>query len=123
MTYEIDNNGNITMVQGDSIEITVNGIPEDKNYQVYLGVMDSERKPVGNQIMMESNYKPNVVLKLVGNFTNSFVVPDDQPSAKYKYAVKVCSVEDNTEDTVRIGSLEIGEFPVITVKPKGVEGI
>ena len=38
MAFVIDKDGDISLIQGDSGKITVNGISTDKNYTVYFGM-------------------------------------------------------------------------------------
>lgn len=123
MAYIVETNGNITLVQGDSIEIVVNGIPTDQNYQVYFAAQDEERNPIGNEIMVESLGASSVVIKLLGNYTNLFTVNEDSKSQRYYYGIKLCSVDDNTEDTLLLGESQIGGLNTITVYPRKVEGI
>lgn len=123
MAYDVETNGNITMVQGDSVELNINGIPEDQNYKIYFAVQDEERNPIGSEIMVESNFQPTVTIKLVGNYTNLFTVADDLKSQRYYYGVKMCSDTDNTEDTLLLGNSTIGGLNIITVFPRKVEGI
>jgi hypothetical protein len=123
MAYDVETNGNITMVQGDSVELNINGIPEDQNYKIYFAVQDEERNPIGSEIMVESNFQSTVTIKLVGNYTNLFTVADDLKSQRYYYGVKMCSDTDNTEDTLLLGNSTIGGLNIITVFPRKVEGI
>lgn len=123
MAYDVETNGNITMVQGDSVELNINGIPEDQNYKIYFAVQDEERNPIGSEIMVESNFQSTVTIKLVGNYTNLFTVADDLKSQCYYYGVKMCSDTDNTEDTLLLGNSTIGGLNIITVFPRKVEGI
>ena len=123
MAYIVEPNGNITLVQGDSIELVINGIPEDQNYKIYFAVQNEERVPVGNEIEVDSLNQATVTIKLLGNYTNQFVVPEDKTSQKYYYGVKLCSEINNTEDTLVLGDSTIGGLNVMTVYPKKVEGI
>lgn len=123
MAYIIEPNGNITMTQGDSIEIVINGIPTDKNYKVYFAAQNEERLPIGSEIMVESFNQPSVAIKLLGNYTNQFTVNEDSKSQKYYYGIKLCSDEANTEETLLLGDSEIGGLNTITVYPRKVEGI
>ena len=45
MSLNIDENGTITLYQGDSGEIAVSGLDETKNYVVYFAIQDKQRKP------------------------------------------------------------------------------
>ena len=123
MAYIVESNGNIIMTQGDSIEIGINGIPTDKNYKVYFAAQNELREPVGNEIMVESLQQPSIVIKLLGNYTNQFLVNEDLKSQKYYYGIKICSEEAGTEETLLLGNSQIGELNTITVFPRKVEGI
>lgn len=123
MAYIAETSGNITLVQGDSIELVINGLPTDQSYQVYFAAQNEERVPVGSEIMVESLGQESVTIKLTGNYTNLFTVEEDKKSQKYYYGVKLCSVTDDTEDTLLLGESVIGGLNTITVYPRKVEGI
>jgi hypothetical protein len=123
MAYIVETSGNITLVQGDSIELVINGLPTDQSYQVYFAAQNEERIPVGSEIMVESLRQESVTIKLTGNYTNLFTVEEDKKSQKYYYGVKLCSVTDDTEDTLLLGESVIGGLNTITVYPRKVEGI
>lgn len=123
MAYLVDTNGNITMTQGDSIELVINGIPTDQNYKVFFAAQNEERFPIGNEIMVESYGASSVVIKLEGNYTRQFTVNEDSKSQRYYYGIKICSDTDNTEETLLLGDSVIGGLNTITVYPMKVEGI
>lgn len=123
MAYIVESSGNITLVQGDSLELVINGLPTDQNYKVFFAAQDEERNPIGSEIVVETLGAGSVVIKLLGNYTNLFTVPEDSKSQKYYYGVKLCSENDNTEDTLLLGNSAIGDKNTITVYPKKVEGI
>jgi hypothetical protein len=123
MAYIVETSGNITLVQGDSIEIVINGVPTDQNYEVYFAAQNEERQPIGSEIMVESLGKSSVAIKLLGNYTKQFTVEEDKKSQKYYYGIKLCSRNDETEDTLLLGESLIGELNTITVYPMKVEGI
>lgn len=123
MAYLVDTNGNITMTQGDSIELVINGIPTDQNYKVFFAAQNEERTPIGNEIMVESYGASSVVIKLEGNYTKQLTVNEDSKSQRYYYGIKICSDTDNTEETLLLGDSVIGGLNTITVYPMKVEGI
>ena len=123
MAYIVETSGNITLVQGDSMEIVINGVPTDQNYEVYFAAQNEERQPIGSEIMVESLGQSSVVIKLLGNYTRQFTVEEDKKSQKYYYGIKLCSRNDETEDTLLLGESLIGELNTITVYPMKVEGI
>ena len=119
----IDANGNLTIYQGDSEQIVINGIPTDQNYKVYFAAQNKAREPIGNEVMVESLGQSSVVIKLLGNYTRLFTVEEDKKTQKYYYGVKICSEADNTEETLNIGESKMGDLNTITVYPQKVEGI
>lgn len=123
MAFTIDNNGNITLVQGDSGELVVTGLPTDQSYKVYFAIQDENRKPIGSEIVVNSNKSDSVIFVLLGSLTDLLTIKKGEDTATYYYGVKLCSEEDNTEDTLLLGDTDIGDRNSITVYPKKVEGI
>lgn len=123
MGFEILDNGDLTITQGDSFELVLNGIPTDQNYKIYFAIQNKERQPIGQEIMVESNLAESVVIKVVGNYTDLLTVEEDAKYETYYYGVKKCSDVDNTEDTLLLGNKKIGELNTIKVFPRKVKGI
>jgi len=119
--FTVDTNGNITLIQGDSGQIVVNGLPIDKNYSVYFAIQNEKRKPIGTEIMIQSNLEPTVSIPIPASLTDLMTVPASDDSATYYYGIKICSGTD--EDTLLIGGGDIGSLNEITVYPKKVEGV
>jgi len=122
MAFTVDENGNISLVQGDSGTLVVDGIDTDKNYTVYLGIQDKNRTPVGSELYVNSNNLSSVVFTLTGDFTDLLAVGKNENAAIYYYGIKVCDSESQLEDTLLISG-DIGSLNSITVYPKKVEGI
>ena len=121
MAFMIDNDGNITMIQGDTGRLVVNGLMTDQNYTVYFAIQDENRRPIGNEISVQSNSQPTVVFELSSNLTDLLKVGQDEETHEYYYGVKTCTA-DGSEDTLTIGSGDMGDRNTITVYPKKVEG-
>ena len=121
MAFRIDENGNITMVQGDTGRLVVNGLNTDQNYTVYFAIQDENRRPVGNEVNVESNMQPTVVFELASQLTDLLKVAEDEEAHTYYYGVKTCTAE-GFEDTLSIGGSDMGDKNTITVYPKKVEG-
>jgi hypothetical protein len=121
MAFKIDENGNITMVQGDTGRLVVNGLNTDQNYTVYFAIQDENRRPVGNEVNVESNMQPTVVFELDSQLTDLLKVAEDEETHTYYYGVKTCTAE-GFEDTLSIGGSDMGVKNTITVYPKKVEG-
>lgn len=121
MAFRIDENGNITMVQGDTGRLIVNGLNTDQNYTVYFAIQDENRRPVGNEVNVESNMQSTVVFELASQLTDLLKVAEDEETHTYYYGVKTCTAE-GFEDTLSIGGSDMGDKNTITVYPKKVEG-
>ena len=122
MAFKIDKNGNISMVQGDSGLITIRGLNPNKNFTVYFAIQDRNRKPVGSELSVSSNNNSYVIFQLTGDFTDLLTVKKDECCAIYYYGLKICDESCQREDTLIVGSKEIGGINTITVYPKKVEG-
>ena len=122
MAFSVDEYGNITLVQGDSGELKVSGLETDKNYTVYLGIQDSKRRPIGNEIAIEANQQPEVTFVLTPSLTNLLTVKKNNDTEDYYYGIKICYSDDDFEDTLLIGNSDFGDLNTITVYPKKVEG-
>ena len=121
MAFWTDENGNIIMVQGDTGRLVINGLNTDKNYRVFFAIQDEKRKPIGNELEVNSNAQGSDVFVLGSSLTNLLKVPSNSETATYYYGVKVCS-DDGYEDTLNIGGSDMGDKNTITVYPKKVEG-
>lgn len=121
MAFKIDEKGNIIMVQGDTGRLVINGLNTDQNYTVYFAIQDENRRPVGNEVNVQSNMQPTVVFELSSNLTDLLKVAEDEETHTYYYGVKTCA-SNGFEDTLSIGGLDIGDKNTITVYPKKVEG-
>ena len=118
---KIDEKGNITLRQGDSFELVLNGLPDDQNYKVFFAVQDAERNPIGNEIEVETKGATSTTVFLTAGLTDLFEVGEDVPSQIYYYGVKICSTEspNHTETTLVLGEADNN---TITVYPRKVKG-
>lgn len=123
MAFTIDDNGNITCVQGDSGSLSVSGIPTDRNYTIFFAMQDENRNPIGTELSIETNKMATVMFFITGALTDLLKVKKGEETATYYYGIKLCNTEDNTEDTLLLGNGSIGSRTAITVYPKKVEGI
>lgn len=123
MAFKVDENGNITLIQGDSGELIIQGLNTEQNYTVYLAVQDKNRKPIGQEIQVQSNYRDAVTFMLTGEFTDLLQVDRNENFSVYYYGIKVCSSSSLLEDTLIFENSDIGDLNTITVYPKKVEGI
>ena len=123
MAFKIDKNGNISLIQGDSGMITIRGLNPNKNVVVYFAIQNENRRPVGNELYVNSNYSSYVIFNLTGDFTDLLTVKKGEPYAIYYYGLKVCDSDSQREETLLIALDEIGSQNTITVYPKKVEGM
>ena len=122
MAFLVDNNGNITLIQGDSGALVISGLSTDKNYKVYFAVHDKNRKLVGNELYVNSNMQNSVIIQLTADFTDLLTVNKNAGYEIYYYGIKACYENENIEDTLILGNSQLGDLNTITVFPKKVEG-
>jgi hypothetical protein len=122
MGYEVQDNGDLTIYQGDSFELVLNGLPTDQNYIVFFAAQDAERNPIGNEIEVETQKTSTVTVFLNAGLTDLLTVEEGAKSQLYYYGVKICSTEgiNQKETTLILGDSEIN---TITVYPRKVKGV
>lgn len=118
---EVDDKGMIKLYQGDSGDITIEGLSTEYNYQVYFAIQNSRRQPMGQEIMTESNFNDSVVITLTANLTDKLTVPINKESEDYFYGIKACRAD--SEDTLFLDGGYFGSKNIMKVYPKKVEGI
>lgn len=123
MSLIIDENGTITLYQGDSGEVVVSGLDTSKSFTVYLAILDDKGKLVGNELQVISNKNDFVVFSLTADFTDLLKVPKGKNYAIYTYGIKVCDVETRTEDTLIVENGDYGDKNLIIVYSRKVMGI
>lgn len=123
MSLNINEQGNITLYQGDSGEIVVSGLDTSKNYTVYLAILDEKGNLVGNELQVTSNKNDFVVFSLTADFTDLLKVSKGKNYALYTYGIKVCDTETKTEDTLIVENGNYGDKNLIMVYPRKVMGI
>jgi len=112
--------GNITIRQGDSAEITITGIPDDREYDVYFSMYDSNRNILFK--LKENPVDREVTFKITPKLSNLLTVPSGQKTALYYWGVKRCYESDNFEDTLLVGDKGVADLNKVTVYPLIVEG-
>ena len=121
MAFLVDDNGDITLIQGDSGELKVNGLETDKNYTVYFAIQDEKRNPIGSEVSIIANNASSVIFSITPSLTNLLKVKKNEDFATYYYGIKVCA-SGNYEDTLFVGNDTFGSLRTVTVYPKKVEG-
>ena len=118
----IDKDGTISMYQGDSGVITVNGLDNTASYVVYLGIQDDKRNPIGQELQVSVSNSSSAVFVLTPEFTDNLVVPPTKPYKIYYYGIKVCIESTSVEDTLFIANGTYGDLNKIIVYPRKVKG-
>lgn len=122
MAFSVDELGNISLTQGDSGTIVVEGLNTDKNYTVYFGIKDKNRNSVADELYVSSNKNDSVTFVLNAEYTDLLTVDKNNPYEIYYYGIKACYEDDNYEDTLVVSDGDIGDMNAIIVYPKKVEG-
>ena len=121
MAYTIDENGNITCYQGDTVILPISGLDTSKNYTLYFQVRNSLGKPMGLQQSISTNFQPNVLFSVPATVTDTLSVPQGAETETYYYGIK--AVSNGNEDTLFLGAdATFDTENTITVYPKKVEG-
>ena len=123
MAFVVDENtGDITLVQGDSGEIVIEGLPSDSNYSVYFAFYNENRKTIGEEVMQ--TYSASVVTMFIpSSLTDLLTVNKDDDYTEYYYGIKICNESTGYEDTMCINDSDIGDLNTVKVYPKKVEGV
>lgn len=122
MTAEVDENGNISSYQGDTILFNCDNVPTDLPYIVYWSVRDVKSDadvidqipfiPTGNSVQIH----------VTPDITNSIDVPEGKKFKDYRHALKACNAQNNVEHTLLIGDTEVGTEYKLRMYRKQSEG-
>ena len=118
----IDNDGTISMYQGDSGEITVRGLNENFAYTVYFSIQDENRNQIGEELQISANNTDTVTFVLSPEYTDNLTVPKNKLYKIYYYGIKVCISSSSTEDTLFVADGTYGDLNKIIVYPRKVKG-
>ena len=123
MSLLIDDDGTISLYQGDSGEIVISGFDDKKNYTVCLAIQNSDRKIVGEELKVAVNALGSATFVLTPNYTDMLKVPNNKPFEIYYYGIKVCDLDNTTEDTLFICDSTYGDVNRMIVYPRKVVGV
>lgn len=122
MAYIIDENGNITCYQGDTIKLPITGIDTAYNYTLCLQIRDENHKVMGQEQAVLTNRLPDIIFIIPAALTDTLTVPNGQETETYYYGVKLVK-NTGEEDTLFLGSnTDFDTENTITVYPKKVDG-
>ena len=122
MALKIDENGTITMYQGDTGYIYANGIDPEKKYRMYLAIYNSKRQPVGEEIEKEALNVDRVEFKIDIVLSNQLTVPLNKEYETYYYGIKQNEIGTSDADTMFIGNGTYGDSNEIIVYPRKAKG-
>jgi hypothetical protein len=120
--FFVDDNGDITLVQGDNGELNVWDLPTDRNYTLYFAIYDENRVRFGSEVSVATNGSSNATLVIPPALTDLLRVQSGEEYSTYYYGLKICYEPDGIEDTLLLGDSNLGDLNAITVYPKKVEG-
>jgi len=119
MTISMDENGTISIFQGDTGEVIISGFNPDNNYNVYFAIRNEDGALMGEELTLQSNFSDTVTFMLPATLTDELTIPVGDSYAVYYYGVKKNQVGTQEEDTL-IPDLG-GQKPFIVYR-KAVEG-
>lgn len=122
MSLIIDNDGTISLYQGDSGELVVSGLDNEKNYTVFFAIQDINRNLIGEELQVAVTNSNTVTFVLTPEYTDLLKVPKNKPYEIYFYGIKACEIEDNIENTMFIADTTYGDLNRIVVYPRKVKG-
>ena len=123
MSLIIDNDGTISLYQGDSGELVVSGLSNEKNYTVYFAIQDSDRNLIGEELQVAVTNSDTVTFVLTPEYTDLLKVAKNKPYEIYFYGIKACENESNIENTMFIADSTYGDLNRIIVYPRKVKGV
>ena len=118
----VDEDGTISLYQGDSGEIVISGLDSDENYTVYFAIQDEKRNLIGEELSVSVSGSDTVTFILTSEYTDLLTVPVNKPYKIYYYGIKACVAEDSVEDTLFISDGCYGDLNRVVVYPRKVKG-
>lgn len=122
MSLIIDNEGTISLYQGDSGEVVVSGLNNDKNYTVYFAIQDADRNLIGQELQVAVTNSSTVTFILTSEYTDLLKVPKNKPFEIYFYGIKACENDSLIENTLFVADDTFGDLNRIIVYPRKVKG-
>lgn len=118
--FNVDDDFNIVLRQGDSGKLTIGGLDDYIGYTLYLSVYDADRN-----IIFEINKLvegEDVELVFSPSNTNLLTVPAKKKTAIYYFGLKICLASDDFEDTLIIDGKGVDDLNKVVVYPLITEG-
>lgn len=114
----------IYLRQGDTGNLTFEGLPKDKTYTAYLSIYNTETNTITKEIQAYS-YRIDINTG-VAYFRITATLSNSLPVGEWTYGLKICA--DDSEDTIlpyshtEDGTVINDDAPKFTVDYKYVEG-
>lgn len=124
MALEIDENGTITMYQGDTGPFWVYGpaFNPEKQYRVYFAIYNNKRQPIGEEIETQAINVEEIKMKINVALSNLLTVPLNKEYEIYYYGIKINEIGTADADTLHVNGGDYGELTEIVVYPRKVSG-
>ena len=122
MSLIIDDEGTISLYQGDSGELVISGLDKAKNYTVYFAIQDLNRNFIGEELQVAVSNSETVTFVLTPEYTDLLVVPKNKPYEIYFYGIKACEIDNNIENTMFVADSTYGDLNRMIVYPRKVKG-
>ena len=122
MSLIIDNDGTISLYQGDSGELVISGLDKGKKYTVYFAIQDKDRNLIGEELQVAVSDSDTVTFILTPEYTDLLTVSKNKPYEIYFYGIKACETGSNIENTMFVADTTYGDLNRIIVYPRKVRG-
>lgn len=94
------NDTDLKLYCGDTGNLKISNLPTDKNYNVYLQVLNSKTQAKVFEIMVQSQQANNVIFSIDAAHSDLLTVSNINTPETYYWSIKLCDSVTGTEDTV-----------------------
>ena len=108
MSLIIDDDGTISIYQGDSGEIVVSGLDDTRSYTVYFAIQDSNRNLVGEELQVSVSKSDTVSFILTPAYTDLLAVPKNKP---FEIQIRTKEMPRHTKIFVCRGIVDLQKNP------------
>lgn len=124
MAFTIDENYMIKVHQGDTWNLEVDSLPNDKSYTVFFRIRDIDsNKLLSDEVEMTTGGASNIVMPIPASVTDKLLIPRGQSFKDFYWGLKTCDVATGAENTHFLGDTTFGSKYKIRVFTKEAEGI
>lgn len=108
---------NIYLYQGDSGNIKITNLPNDRNYLLYFAISDPDtNKIIGEELTYQTEYRPSVEITLSSSLTDKLTIPDGESKGIYQWGLKLCLGDEENTLIPKVKLQE--EIPIFQNAPK-----